>query len=71
MADKKKEKNPVIACIIALVMGGHFIYKGIKYTMIDMTTSGTTSGVLLTICGVVLVAVSIFMFFKKLKKKNE
>ena len=67
MADKKKEKNPVIAYIIALVMGAIFIYKGIKYTMIDMTTSG----VLLTICGVVLVAVSIFMFFKKPKKKNE
>lgn len=67
MEDKKKDKNSIIAYVVALVMGLHFIYKGIKYTMIDMTTSG----VLLTICGVVLVAVSILMFFKKPKKKGE
>lgn len=65
---ENNKKKPVIAYVVALIMGLHFLYKGVKLSSIgDMIVFG----VLLVICGVVLIGASIFMLCKKPTKKNE
>lgn len=66
---ENNKKKPVIAYVVALIMGLHFLYKGVKLSSIG--DSMTVFGVLLVICGVVLIGASIFMLCKKPTKKNE
>lgn len=68
MKDKQKTKNPISAFVISLAMGLYFIYKGIDD--VCMGYGMTTFGILLIICGVVLVIGAIFMLCKKTKKEK-
>lgn len=65
MEENEKKNSSWVAAVIGLLFAARFCYKGVHYLMIgyDMTTSG----ILLLVCGVVLIAGSLFMLFRKSK----
>ena len=62
---KKKTGGLVVACIVAILMGIHFIVKGINYYQIEDVR---TMGVFLLLCGLVLVVLSIVLAIRGFRK---
>lgn len=61
--EQKQNSKPYVTVIVAVIMSLWFLFKGVKYTFIgnDMTIYG----VLLIVCGIVLIISSMFMLRKK------
>ena len=62
---KKKTGGLVVACIISILMGIHFIVKGVHYCQLEDIR---TMGVLLLLCGLMLVVLSIVLAIRGIRK---
>lgn len=65
---KKKMGGLIVACIVAVLMGIRFTVKGIQFMQIEDVR---TMGVLLLLCGLVLVVLSIVLIIRGIKKNKE
>lgn len=65
---KKKTGGMFIACVIALLMGIHFVVKGVHYYQLDVVE---TSGIFLLICGLTLIVMSIVLVIREIRKNSK
>ena len=71
MSNENPKKNMgglIVACIVAVLMGIRFTVKGIQFMQIEDVR---TMGVLLLLCGLVLVVLSIVFIIRGIKKNKE
>lgn len=65
MDENKQKKNPVVAAVVAILMGLWFTYDGFKNIMIGYEM--TIFGIALLVCGIGLIILAIVMLCKKPK----
>lgn len=64
----QKTGGLIVACVVAILMGIRFSVKGIQFMQIEDVR---TMGVLLLLCGLVLVVLSIVLIIRGIKKNKE
>lgn len=64
---KKKMGGSIVACIVAILMGIRFIVKGIQFMQIEDVR---TMGVLLLLCGLLLIVMAIVFIVRGVRKKS-
>lgn len=65
-----KKKPSKLTLVIAIIMGIYFCYRRTDLIALIPDSIGIL-GLVETVCGVVLIGLSIFWFFKKPKKEDE
>ena len=65
---KQKTGGLIVACVVAILMGIRFAIKGLRYTQIE---DFQTNGIFLLLCGLILIALSIVIVIRGVKKNSK